>query len=483
MSERLNHVFSYKLDKSTITNDLSKERPQWILSAYGPGRDAPLQLFGGHPREQSFEELRVRHYELAAQGNQHQAVQEAQALVNNAEQQIQTALNDLDGAVKYLIDGENEHPNRLDICKAKGATPNQTQTSTPDQQNVSTFGRPSSSAFGQPSAPSAFGRPVTSFGQPSATVSTFGRPSAPTFGQPSQPSAFGQPSMVGAPTTLGQPSMTFGKPSVSGPAFGQPAAPGPFGAFGQNPKPFGIPSGPAALSQPSAAANNPFGQPLGTTQSSTFGQQSAPSQPSAFGKPSTSNPSPVFSQAAMSGAVSGFSQAPAGPQNPFAQPAAPLATAPSSQPSATAPISFAQRRPSSVNQPVPTFGQAFRPSSVAPSSTTGQGASQVKIGTTSGQGTNGIQVQKDSQGKITSWKGSPVRYFDDEPCYKSNEGDWQRIWFPDGPPVFTKTVDLPDEAYDEATKAEYRHLRQTGTFTDGIMPALPPKREWCNWNF
>lgn len=77
----------------------------------------------------------------------------------------------------------------------------------------------------------------------------------------------------------------------------------------------------------------------------------------------------------------------------------------------------------------------------------------------------------------------PVRYFDDEPCYKGNDGSWQRVWFPDGPPVFAKTVDLPDEAYDEATKANYRHLKEAGTFKDGIMPALPPKREWCSWNF
>ena len=77
----------------------------------------------------------------------------------------------------------------------------------------------------------------------------------------------------------------------------------------------------------------------------------------------------------------------------------------------------------------------------------------------------------------------PVRYFDDEPCYKGNDGDWRRVWFPDKPPVFTKTVDLPDEVYDEATKADYRYLKQTGTFKDGIMPALPPKREWCSWDF
>lgn len=483
----LNLLSRYKLDKATITNDLSKERPQWILSAYGPGRDAPLQLFGGHPREQSFEELRVRHYELAAQGNQQQAIQEAQALVNNAEQQIQIALNDVDGAVKYMANGENEHPNRLDICKAKGATPTQPQTSAPNRQTTSAFGQPSSSApaFGQPSAPSAFGRPsVPSFDQPSAPTSTFGKPSAPIFGQQSQPSAFGQPSALGRPTTsFGQPSSTFGRPLIPALTFGQPSAPSLLGAPQQQPNALGKPSGADFLQQPSPEALNPFGQPLlGPTQHPTFSQSSAPSQPSAFGRPSTVNLSPAFGQPATSGATSGFSQTSIAPPNPFGQPTAPSTAGTFGQPSDAAPHPFGQRRTSTANQPVSSFGQPAGPSNTL-QQPTGSAENRANVRSTSGQGTNGVQVQKDSQGKITSWKGMPVRYFDDEPCYKSNDGYWQRVWFPDGPPVFTKTVDLPDEAYDEATKANYRHLKENGTFKDGLMPALPPKRDWCVWDF
>lgn len=481
---------SYKLDRAIIITDLSKERPQWILSAYGPGKDAPLQLFGGHPREQSFEELRVRHYELANQGDQQQAIQEAQALVNNAEQQIQTALNDVDGAVKYIINGENEHPNRLDVCKAKSAPPIQSQTSAPNQQITSTFGQPSSSApaLGQPSASSAFGAPsVSSFGQPSAPIAkpSFGQPTAPTFGQPSQSSAFGQASTLGHSTSFGQPSMTFGKPSIAAPTFGQASVPGPFGTPTQpqqQPNAFGKPSGPDSIQQPSAAAKNPFGQPLASAQSTTFGQPSAPSQTSAFGRPSTSNAAPAFGQPAASGSASGFSQSSTVPVNPFAQPTAPSTTTTFSQPSAAAPSSFGQTKTSFANQPVPSFGQPFGQSNTANTSS-GSAVDRTGARVTSGQGAHGGQIQKDSQDKIMSWNGTPVRYFDDEPCYKSNDGNWQRIWFPDGPPTFTKTVDLPDEAYDEATKENYRHLKQTGTFKDGIMPALPPKREWCSWNF
>lgn len=375
-----------------------------------------------------------------------------------------------------MVNGENEHPNRLDACRAKGATPIQPQTSASNQQTTSTFGQPasSSSAFGQPSVPSALGRP---------SVPSFGQPSASTFGQPSQLSAFGQPSTLGRPTTsFGQPSSTFGKPSIAGPTFGQPSAPSPFGAPQQQPNTLGKPSVPEILQQPSAAAKNPFGQPLAPKQNLTFGQPSAPSQAGAFGTLSTLNQSPAFGQPATSGATGGGSQASAAPPNPFGQPSAPSTVGTLRHPSIAPPNPFGQKKTSTGNQPAPSFGQPSGPSNTL-QPPTGPAVSRANVRSTSGQGTNSVQVQKDPQGKITSWKGMSVRYLDDEPCYKGNDGTWQRVWFPDGPPVFTKTIDLPDEAYDEATKADYRHLRETGNFKDGIMPALPPKRDWCTWNF
>lgn len=62
------------LSKDALEKDLTTEAPQWILSAYGPGRDAPEQLFGGHLREQSFEEMRLHHVVATAAGNPQQAV-------------------------------------------------------------------------------------------------------------------------------------------------------------------------------------------------------------------------------------------------------------------------------------------------------------------------------------------------------------------------------------------------------------------------
>ena len=72
----------FALDKSQIITDLSSEKPQWILSAYGPGRQAPAQLFGGPMREQSFEEMRLLHYMGMSSGNPQQAVRYASLIVS-----------------------------------------------------------------------------------------------------------------------------------------------------------------------------------------------------------------------------------------------------------------------------------------------------------------------------------------------------------------------------------------------------------------
>lgn len=305
IDEWLRALASYKLDKAVITNDLApKERPQWILSAYGPGIGAPLQVFGGYPREQSFEELRIRHYELAAQGNQQQAIQEAQTLVENAEQQMQAVLDDVDGAIRYVIGGENEHPNRIDVTHAKGVLPASGQTSAPI-----TFARPSAPAFAQSSAP------TSSFGQASS---------------------FGQPATLGRPTTsFGQPPSSFGQSSIPTPVFGQPAATQPLNPFGQS----------SASSQPSS-----FSQTSDPGQPSSFAQAPAPPQTGIFGR--TAAPS-SFGQSTT---TAGAGQIPAPPSKAFGQPNASSTAGAIGQPPTTAARPFGQNskaRPSHANPPVP----------------------------------------------------------------------------------------------------------------------------------
>lgn len=63
----------FYLNRDAIQKDLQEERPEWILSAYGPGRDAPEQLWGGI-LEQSPEEMRLHAMTCEAAGNLQGAV-------------------------------------------------------------------------------------------------------------------------------------------------------------------------------------------------------------------------------------------------------------------------------------------------------------------------------------------------------------------------------------------------------------------------
>ncbi|KAL8651478.1 MAG: hypothetical protein Q9210_003233 [Variospora velana] len=499
----------YHLDKDIISKDLTSDRPLYILSAYGPGRDAPQQLFGGKPREQSFEELRLRHYELASAGNQPQAIQEAQVLYNNAEQQMQTALSDLDGAIKYITDAANQHPNRLDICNAKGGVSSQSQ------QPASNFHSKFQSGARGPSGGPIFGQSSTD--KPSAPAfgqSSFGQTSAPTFGKPSfgqaptAPSAFGQRSGSGQrPTVFGQPSNTN-----STPAFGQTSAPAPFGQPQQAANPF--------------AAQQPPQQPTFGQQSGAFGQQSAPGQQagSIFGQQQVQSPIYPFTKPSATSSSSPFGQATTAPTNPFGQPAVPEVSSAFGKPSGPPPVinpfgskdsahntgTFGQPRQTSA----PAFGEPTAPAStgtfgnlaaaqapnalaaapastgifgkpLTPAASVAPTASIIQMN--QGAPTN-AKFGQDQRGNriLLSWQGQNVSYIDDDPCIKSSaDGGWQKIWFPEGPPTLTaKTQEYP-EGYvlDDTAKDNFRHFIQHGVGSDGLIPEMPPPREMIIWNF
>ncbi|TVY81949.1 Nucleoporin [Lachnellula suecica] len=532
----------FALDKLQIITDLSSERPQWILSAYGPGRHAPAQLFGG-PREQSFEEMRLAHYMAAASGNPQQAAQEADRLFNEADQQIQTALRDVDGAMNFIINAQHEHPNRVDIVALTGSQPNPlsqpngAQNTTPNsfgapsQGASSAFGAPSqprtTSAFGAPSQPaaSAFGAPSGggAFGQPSALGTqsrAFGAPSGGAFGQPTalgtQPSAFGAPSQPASGGAFGQPSQlggggAFGRPSQLGAAggvFGQPASLGQktsaFGAPSSNstfggtsnttPAPFsGFATTANPFSQNTPATTGAFAAPSQPTTSAPFGGPSPPAQANPFGTPSgqTSNP------------FAGASAAPFGapspaPNNPFAAPS-PAPNNPfgaSSQPTnqnpfggarlqnPPVPASSAPNAPNPFNspQPNPPISNPFGNAAAAQN----PGISQLGInGNTAATPHPPISSysSKDQNGRLTMFKGRRVVYQNGVPGVQNNDRTWSKIWFPEGAPLPYKDTEMEDSAYDDGTKAAYGQMRQTGSFTNGVMPMLPPKREWCTWDF
>ncbi|KAJ5797777.1 uncharacterized protein N7503_007073 [Penicillium pulvis] len=501
----------YNLNASDIKLDLTvgKGRPEWIFSAYAPLRDLPRQLFGGPQREQSMEEMRLRHYQAAAAGNMNQAMQEAEALYAESAKQMELALSDINGAIQYITDGAKEHPNRIDIVNgntdsnANQVSPAFGQSSTPAPTNAfggssssTTFGQPS--AFGGNSSSTAFGQPSTlggnssstAFGQPStlggnSSSQAFGQPSA--FGQTAslgQPSAFGQPSSLGQkPSPFGQPSAMGGQGAFGKPAFGQPAQPGntqpafgqsgfgqpsgpapfggaaasPFGTVNQNANPsaFGQPPAqqPATAANPSpfgqvatqqAAAPSGFGQPSGT---SGFGQ---PSQnPTPFGQPQQANPNP-------------FGQPPAA-ANPFGAPQA--APAPFGQPAAPQGLPVAN-----VDAGPPAFMQIDDPNELNP-------LPRLQGETRRDPGSN----------RLTAWKGRPVRYVNNYPCYEHPQDPKTlvRINFPDGPPDAATLRDSQgkEDEYTPEVIEMYQFFLANGYFKDGIIPAVPPKREWISFDF
>ncbi|KIV83684.1 hypothetical protein PV11_05686 [Exophiala sideris] len=389
----------WRINSADITNDLvdGKGRPKWILSAYGPGKDPPGSLLESN--EYSSEEVRVRFYELASQGKQADADNEAIALWNKADQEMKQVASNVNDVTKFMEEAEKKHPNRFDMIQMDGtkprdefvktlsaetgsgfgqaSTPNPfTQASTPafGQQNQpsgigsAAFGKPSfgqsgfgsggglgqspsGSGFGQAASSGTFGKPAIggpspAFGQPSQPTSTFGQPSQPaaTFGQPSQPSTtFGQPS---------QPSAGFGQPSQPSSAFGQPAfGSSGFGANAAAKNPFAPASASGGLAQASATFGQPsqpsttFGQPSQPT--STFGQASQPN--STFGQPS--QPASAFGQASTP-ASTGFGQ----PASTFGQPSQPSSAF--GQPGLSNASPFTASPSPGLGQPSqPTFGQ------------------------------------------------------------------------------------------------------------------------------
>lgn len=483
---------------------------------------------------------------------------------------MQTAAQNPTEAARYLLEGENRHPNRLDICREGtqgapfgeflvGKRPKSLVSAQPTNpfatdanaaNTTSPFGAsaaaPATSAFGQPSAlgqkPNPFATP--SFGQPAQPAAASGFGQSSTFGQPT--SAFGQPVQSNAFGQASQPS-AFGQPAQPTPSpFSQPAQPttsafGQPSALGVKPSPFGAPSfGQAA--QPTAGANN-------NNQQSAFGQASQLGQkPNPFGGNTNVGPSPFAAAATASTANNNTDR----PANPFAttqqpqQPAAnpfgnqaqstnnnnvsPFAAQAQAQFTKSTVNPFAQQEPATSSRPNP-FATGASPSPAAhnPFATGGQQAAgvppkanpfapaqastpaasnpfatsstapaqQQQAGTAPSAPAgnpyppgSGKQhppaesyISKGMDGTLSAFKGKAVSYNDGKPGIRAFDGTWTRIWFPNGAPAYYKDTELPIDSYDDKTKAQWLRFEQTGVFADGVMPALPPPREYTVWDF
>jgi nucleoporin NUP42 len=311
---------------------------------------------------------------------------------------MQATLDDIDGAVEYIISAENKHPNRLDIVGSpSSAAPPNKNVFARGQDSISiSIQQPKSGTFGAPSQPAA----LAAFGVPGsrATNGAFGQPSQPggqnAFGAPSQPSnggAFGQGTGSGQNTNpFGTPSGLSQSGAVSQPpqrgGFGAPSQPSSSNAFGApsqtvTSNPFGAPSQPVKnafggvasipFGAPSPARPNPFAAPSQPAAPNMFGAPSQPAAPGTFGAPSrtaTSNPFATQSQPAKNvfGGVSSTpfgAPSPARP-NPFASGQPPLSPSPLGAQSG----GTASSNPfGATSQPPPTnpFGQASSASASA----------------------------------------------------------------------------------------------------------------------
>ncbi|KAK1760307.1 hypothetical protein QBC47DRAFT_366859 [Echria macrotheca] len=561
----------YNLNAELIQRDLTTDRPQWILSCYGPGKDAPEQLFGGPLREQSFEEIRLHYMNGAQAGNPQGAMAEIEGLYNNAQQQMQNALSNLNAGIQFIVDARNKHPNRVDICQQAqggkagafeqnktgfGNTPASNPFGAPAAQAPSAFGaaKPAfgAPAFGQPAAP-AFGQPAklgaSPFGQPSQTTSAFGQPAQNNnpFGQPAQPSAFGQASTLGAkPNPFGQPAQpsAFGQTSALGtkpnpfgapaqptqttgaPAFGQPAGTSAFGkpsmpgggsafgqpaVLGQKPNPFGNPPGQtpfAAAAQQTTAS--PFGQVAQTTQAANAFGQPAPATGNTFGQPAAQPTTSPFGQPAATTAAPAanvFGQpttTTTAPANPFGQPATAPATNPFGQPPAAAAAALPQTTSTFAQpqtQPQQPAANPFGVPAAAAAAPTSTATAAARTQQGSGPGPYAPDATRQhpdinsysSRGpdnRLVAFKGKPVSYqvlgkSDKEvPIIRSFDGTASRIWFPGGAPNYTTETEAAPEAYaDPKVQEQWGYFVSTGTFAGGLMPEVPPKREFCVWDF
>lgn len=498
----------YKITKDAIKIDLVDERPQWILSSYGPGRDAPEQLFGGFPREQSFEEVRLG---VMASPNPQQALQEVQKLYMDAEQQIQNAVNNLDGAIQFILRSENQHPNRIDLCRQN--------TQEGGTNGAFAVGRSGSGFSANPlaAAPATNQNPFSGtqpspFGAPAASASSS------AFGQPSQlgakPNPFAQQAQTGG-AAFGQASMLGAKPN---PFAAAASAPSGFAAAAQQSSAFGQPSMLGAKPNPFGSATaSPFGAPAQTQNSSPFGAP-APAQnqnPSPFGAPSQAQTASPFgapaqnqnnspfgapSQSQNSGPFGNPSQ-PSAPANPFGQPSQPSAF--SSAPSAPNPFGTMNNNPQamSITSTQNPFGQGASnglggPSGASngfgPTATTGNAfnAQPANEGPKSPYPPNSTKQHPNVDSyttrmgtRLTAFRNQPVAYKDGKPGVQVPGGPWIRIWFPNGPPIYYGATEVQDRSlYTDQVKRAYEESAKAARFV-GDMPEVPPMREDCVWDF
>jgi nucleoporin NUP42 len=222
--------------------------------------------------------------------------------------------------------------------------------------------------------------------------------------------------------------------------------------------------------------NNPFGQPA---------QPQAQNAPSLFGQPATAQPANnPFGQPST---TSPFGQPAPAAAKPFGQPQQAPATQPFGGPATTA------AAPPALNafaQPAPTTTTSTAPAAAPAAASARQAANPYGPGATRQHPDPSTYSTRDADGRLRTFKGRPVTYETPRnggkpvPVLRNFDGSAVRIWMPNGPPPYTADSEAEPAQYeDEAVKEQWRYFVETGRFKDGVMPEVPPKREFCLWDF
>jgi nucleoporin NUP42 len=89
------------------------------------------------------------------------------------------------------------------------------------------------------------------------------------------------------------------------------------------------------------------------------------------------------------------------------------------------------------------------------------------------------------KGKPVSYEVIGSRHPKVEPVVRNFNGTITKICFPDGALKYTSETEAASRAeYDDpVVQRQWAAFVQTGKFEGGLMPEVPPKREYCMWDF
>lgn len=372
-----------------------------------------------------------------------------------------------------MVEAGQKHPNREDICKQtqSGELPITPLTAgntsfSQNTGNLNQFNQTRSSAQITPA---------------------FIKPPAPIFGSTAPAGAFGQPSVLGQkinPFVNQVPK--FGSSTESGGIFGKISGSTASNCFvNPNNNLFGQKSNVSSSIQPpkSGLFNNP-----NTFNSTSFQPLAGTSSLSSNQNPG--NPFPPSNLESQSSYLSKPAAAPSISVSPFNSNNNTLASTNTNN-------QFSQLSKASATRPsgfAPRFGEP----NVLPNIFSSNPMLPPKIPEGSSLHESNLSVSNQlsnsrfavnshhsiSEDSPKSFKGKPVEYRNNTPGYIKNDGSWERIWFLNGEPQFSADAKMPPETvYDELTIKAYNYARENKKFENGIIPTLPPKEEWCRFDF